>query len=160
MRREVTATAVAREERRRWWQARAGRQADGRKGRERDGLGRLRENRERSAWSSHKQLVASAKLPRLLRRGSNARRGLTLVYTTYLIQQNGPGGRKYAQNVKDCPVRVRTMLEMERDFESLLMGFKRETSFRYLGPGSIPNSGSAVIVILSHRRHPIDDPDK
>lgn len=95
MRREVTAAIVARKERRRWRQA-CGMGEGARRRKRKRGIDRLREKRERSAWSSHKQLVASAKLPRLLRCGSNARRGLTLVYITYLIQWNGSGGRKYA----------------------------------------------------------------
>lgn len=50
------------------------------------------------------------------------------------------------------------MLEMERDLEYLSMGFKRETSFRYLRG---PNSGSAIIILsLSLVVIMIDDRDK
>ena len=65
--------------------------------REKGGRGEGGRLYERSARSSHKQLVASAKLPRLLQRSSNSSLScaVRLGYTTYLARM-GLGRRKYA----------------------------------------------------------------
>lgn len=110
---------------------------------------------KREPREAHGAAINSLLLPRNCRDSYGAARmldvGSPCLYTTYLIQRNASGGRKYAQNVKDCP--VRTMPEMERDL-CLSMGFKRRfaTWNRF-----IQNS---LIVILSRRRYLFDDQNK